>query len=119
MKTTAYWCFICAAALAVAALWLYNGEQARADTRTYTYASGTGTDTSVRTTTIDSTDYPNVVSKLECSGSDVGDMISTCAKALRELCPDGGVIKEARETVEGVLPARIELTVICRHEPSM
>lgn len=119
MKTIAYWLTLSALIMAIAVLWAYNGVKANADTRTYAYVSDSGTDTTVRTTTLDSTDYPNIVTKIECAGSDVNDMISTCAKALRELCPDGGIVRELGETPAGVLPARIELTIACRHEPAM
>lgn len=120
MKTTAYCLTICAAALAVAALWLYNGEKAHAAdvTTTNIYASDTGTDTVAKSTILDNSRYPDIIVKIECSGSDVDDMVSQCAELLRATCPDGGTVKEAGETPVGVIPARVEVVVACRHEPS-
>lgn len=117
MKTTAYWCFICATALAIAALWFYNGGQAQAaDFTTTTYVSTAPTDTVVKSTILDSSRYPEVTAKLECAGTDVSDMVRSCATALNELCPDGGTVNSMGETPPGVLPARIEVTIVCLRE---
>lgn len=119
MKTTAYWLTLCATALAVVVLWTLHSVQANAaDLTTVTYVSTQPTDTTVRSTILDNTSYPEIVARLECSGSDISDMVSSCATALRSLCPDGGTVKELGETPAGVIPARIEIVVACRHEPS-
>jgi hypothetical protein len=115
MKTTAYWLTICAIALAIAALWLYNG-QAQADSYSYVAAS-TGTDTVVKSTILDNTEYPKIVAQLDCSGTDINDMVGQCSAALRELCPDGGEVQAMGETPAGVLPAKIRLLIACKHEP--
>lgn len=117
MKTTAYWCFICATALAIAALWMFNADKAQADA--LSYVSTGSTDTVVTSTITDKSKYPDIVATLECSGSDIDDMIDQCRATLNALCPGGGTISDLGETEVGVLPARIAMTVSCRHEPGM
>lgn len=117
MKTTAYWCFICTVTLAVAALWLFSADKAQADTLSYTSTSST--DTVITSTITDNSSYPNITANLDCSGSDIDDMITQCRQALQALCPDGGTVSDLGETGPGVLPARIVMTLACRHEPGM
>lgn len=112
MNRIAHWLVYGALITAIAVLW--NVNKTSADTLAYT-ATGTG-DTEVKTTIIDNSAYPDILAVLQCSGSDINDMINACGTALRELCPDGGTLKQARESAVGVLPARIELLVACRHE---
>lgn len=112
MDRIAHWLVYGALITAIAVLWNFN--KASADTVAYTVA-GSG-DTETKTTIIDNSSYPDIVAVLQCSGSDINDMINACGAALRELCPGGGTIKEARGSAEGVLPARVELVVACRHE---
>lgn len=117
MKTKAYWLTIGALAVAAAVLWTYN--KAHADGLvTNVYASNSPTDTVVKSTILDNSKYPDIVVKIECEGSDISDMVSTCATLMREQCPDGGTITELGETPVGVLPAQIEITIACRHEAS-
>ena len=116
MNTTRYWLTICAMSLVIAALWFYNGQQAKADSLSY-YMVGNN-DTVVKSTITDNSQYPEIVARLSCSGSDVSDMIEQCRIALHTLCPDGGIVSDLGETGPGVLPAQIAMTLKCRHEPA-
>lgn len=60
------------------------------------------------------------VTRVTCESSDVAELIDACRVALRELCPDGGILSELEETAQGILPARIAFTATCpRHEPAI
>lgn len=113
-KIGMYLLYVAAMLMAATALWSFNAAEAAEQEITRTDVSvGVMNDTTIATTVLDNSAYPDIVARLECSGSDIPDMIAACRTALEKLCPDGGSVSEMGETPEGALPAKIMFVIAC------
>lgn len=70
----------------------------------------------VTITVLDDSNYPEVKARFVCESPNPQVMIAACAVALREYCPDDGMLGDAQESAPGVIPARIEFISVCRRD---